>query len=303
MGFRLWRRMKVAPGVHLNLSKSGLSTSFGPRGAKFTVGSKGTRQTVGIPGTGLFYTQTQGSNSKKQAQPQQQPTHARSLDLGFFESLTTPSEEKSFIEGCKCLIDSESEGAYQYFSKSAELADSAFMAGIIAFKLERNNEAVQYLSMALEKQGQLGTLLNKYGIQAGVNLPITDEIVAFIESDYRGVLLALTEVYQAQGNLESAKQCLFALRKIEPEDVLIKLSLVEIYFDRATDKNQLKAILNITQGIENESPIHAAVLLYRARALRMLGLNDASREILTATLRKKKDRSPDLMLALRYEHN
>ena len=39
MGFRFWRRIKIAPGVTLNLSKSGGSLSFGPRGAKFTVGS------------------------------------------------------------------------------------------------------------------------------------------------------------------------------------------------------------------------------------------------------------------------
>ncbi|RLC08862.1 MAG: DUF4236 domain-containing protein, partial [Deltaproteobacteria bacterium] len=41
MSFRFWRRIKIAPGVTLNLSKSGGSLSFGPRGAKFTVGSRG----------------------------------------------------------------------------------------------------------------------------------------------------------------------------------------------------------------------------------------------------------------------
>jgi len=43
MAFRFWRRIKIAPGVTLNLSKSGGSLSFGPRGAKFTVGSRGKR--------------------------------------------------------------------------------------------------------------------------------------------------------------------------------------------------------------------------------------------------------------------
>ena len=54
MSFRFWRRIKIAPGVTLNLRKWGGSLSFGPRGAKFTVGSRGRRATVGIPGTGLF---------------------------------------------------------------------------------------------------------------------------------------------------------------------------------------------------------------------------------------------------------
>ncbi|RLB90929.1 MAG: DUF4236 domain-containing protein [Deltaproteobacteria bacterium] len=57
MSFRFWQRVKIAPGVTLNLSKSGGSLSFGPRGARFTVG-RGKRAMMGIPGTGLFYTTT-----------------------------------------------------------------------------------------------------------------------------------------------------------------------------------------------------------------------------------------------------
>ena len=60
MGLRFWRRKKIAPGVTLNLSKSGVSVSVGPPGAKVTVGPKGTRSTVGIPGSGLHYTRSRG---------------------------------------------------------------------------------------------------------------------------------------------------------------------------------------------------------------------------------------------------
>jgi len=56
---RFWRRFKIFPGVWLNISKSGISFSFGVRGAKYTVSKKGRRRfTVGIPGTGLFHTHT-----------------------------------------------------------------------------------------------------------------------------------------------------------------------------------------------------------------------------------------------------
>ena len=57
MGYaRLFRRMRLAPGVSLNLSGSGPSLSLGVRGAHVTLGRRGVRRTVGIPGTGLFYT-------------------------------------------------------------------------------------------------------------------------------------------------------------------------------------------------------------------------------------------------------
>lgn len=59
MPVRFQRRIKIVPGVSLNISKNSLSTSFGQRGAHVTVGSKGTRSTLGLPGTGLSYTSYQ----------------------------------------------------------------------------------------------------------------------------------------------------------------------------------------------------------------------------------------------------
>lgn len=58
MGFRFSRRIRLIPGVRLNLSKSGVSTSIGGRGAWLTFGKRGTRATVGLPGTGLSYSTT-----------------------------------------------------------------------------------------------------------------------------------------------------------------------------------------------------------------------------------------------------
>lgn len=56
MSLRFWQRIRLAPGVTLNLSKSTASLSFGPRGAKYTVSPRGNRATLGLPGSGLFYT-------------------------------------------------------------------------------------------------------------------------------------------------------------------------------------------------------------------------------------------------------
>lgn len=58
MGLRFRRTIKLFPGVRLNLSKSGVSTSVGVRGVHVTVGHGKTRTTVGIPGSGLSYTET-----------------------------------------------------------------------------------------------------------------------------------------------------------------------------------------------------------------------------------------------------
>src|SRR5438445_13803538 len=63
MGFRFYRRVRLFPGVSVNLSRSGASLSVGVRGAHVTVGRRGVTRTVGLPGTGLFYTSRTGTQT------------------------------------------------------------------------------------------------------------------------------------------------------------------------------------------------------------------------------------------------
>jgi hypothetical protein len=67
MGFRFHRSVRLLPGVRLNFSKSGVSTSIGTRGAWLTFGRKGTRTTVGLPGTGISYTHTSSAHEHQDA--------------------------------------------------------------------------------------------------------------------------------------------------------------------------------------------------------------------------------------------
>ncbi|WP_025785375.1 DUF4236 domain-containing protein [Sporosarcina sp. D27] len=83
MGFRFQKRIKIAPGVRLNISKSGVSTSLGRRGASITVGKRGVRANVGIPGTGISYSEQLTSKRSKRPQhsasqvaPETKPAHS-----------------------------------------------------------------------------------------------------------------------------------------------------------------------------------------------------------------------------------
>ena len=55
MAFRFRKSVKIMPGVRLNFSKSGVSTSLGGNGATINLSSRGTRHTVGFPGSGLSF--------------------------------------------------------------------------------------------------------------------------------------------------------------------------------------------------------------------------------------------------------
>jgi Protein of unknown function (DUF4236)/Bacterial SH3 domain len=55
MGFRFRQSVQLFPGVRLNFSRSGISTTIGVRGAGVTIGPRGTYANVGLPGSGLSY--------------------------------------------------------------------------------------------------------------------------------------------------------------------------------------------------------------------------------------------------------
>lgn len=69
MGLRYRKQIKVAPGVKLNVSKSGISTSVGKRGATMNFSGRGTKATVGIPGSGISYSKQLTKKKKPAADP------------------------------------------------------------------------------------------------------------------------------------------------------------------------------------------------------------------------------------------
>jgi len=93
MAFRLFRRIKIAPGITLNLSKSGLSASAGVRGARVTLGPRGVRRTVGVPGTGISYTDSSSTNSR----PRRSRSSTRPTD-------DEAHEQVSSAQGCLTII-------------------------------------------------------------------------------------------------------------------------------------------------------------------------------------------------------
>lgn len=66
-GWNYRRRVKIAPGVTLNFSRKGVSTSVGPKGARLTYGKHGTYLNTSIPGTGLYRRQKIGGTVKNQS--------------------------------------------------------------------------------------------------------------------------------------------------------------------------------------------------------------------------------------------
>lgn len=264
-----------------------------------------------MPGTGLWYTEklgekkgrshSSGGSRREFLAPTAAVPPEERLTLGFFKRLFTPQEEEDLVDGMREVVLGDPEKAYSFFVKAAHLADAAFMAGMMALKLNRLNLAEGHLRRALEMSASLGEHFHKYELTITIDLPITERVCAQIAPKPRGIRLALAEIHQTQGRWEEAASDLRELQAEHPEDLIIILSLCEILVEEFGDAEACHEVVKLAEGIENESEIEAAILLWKGKALRILGLSRAARDVLSSAFRRKRDRSDKLLQAIRYE--
>ena len=302
MSFRFWRRVRLAPGVTLNLSKSTASLSLGPRGAKYTISPRGNRATAGIPGTGLFYSvHDRNAGRGRNSTPTAAIPQRDRLKLGFFQRLMTPADEKQFVDGIRALNNGDTETALAALEGAAEHPDAAWMAGMLRLRQEQFDKAKAHFHTALSGLGTLGKLFEKYSIAAQSSLPITPEIVAHVLPRERGTRLALVEIAQLEGDSRTAMHHIERLLEIDPADPIVLLSFAELALEQGNDKAVWDRVVRLTAAVENETPVDTAILLYRARALVAMDMPAAAVDVFTLANRRRKDRPQDLLLQIRYE--
>ncbi|WP_170270329.1 DUF4236 domain-containing protein [Heliorestis acidaminivorans] len=299
MSFRFFKRIKIAPGVTMNLSKSGPSFSFGPQGMRYTVGSKGTRTTLGLPGTGLYYTKAKSwaSQRSERTTPSRQGTPGS--ELGFFQQMLLSTEEKHYLAGLQALLSNDYGGAYEAFQKIEHLADGSFMCGYIAIGRQQYEQAEYFFQKC--QPWQLGQISNKINPNLELLLDITEYIEAPIRIDERGLALCFVEAYQRQGKVKEAIAKLNALWEHNSSDKVLCLSLVEVVtMAERAEQALLNDVVEMTKTVVNDEPIDTNILYLRAYALYRLHLTDGAIQQLSAIVRKKKDRPPSLLLDIRY---
>lgn len=86
MGFSYRKRISILPGVKVNISKSGVSTSIGGNGYTANISKRGIKQTLSIPGTGISYSK----NHKRSANRASVSIEAiDESDAEYFNSITS----------------------------------------------------------------------------------------------------------------------------------------------------------------------------------------------------------------------
>src|SRR5687768_4917622 len=267
-GFQFRKSFQLLPGVRLNISKTGASLSLGPQGAHITTGRRGTYFNLDLPGSGAYYRRKLDtkSDSNKDGENNDSDT-PENLDVGFWGRLTIPSDELALVEALKALAAGDEDRALENARNAVHLADGAFLAGFLLFKRGEFEAAVGAFKQALAAADQLGNYAGKYELDLDVELPVTEAINVHISPSREGVLLALAECHQNLGLTELAIENLQELQRQHPQDLVVRLSLAELLDQTYPDANSVQQeIVALAEDIHNESPVHAALMYYRASA-------------------------------------
>ena len=156
---RFRRSMKLAPGVRMSVSKTGLGLSAGVTGARYSVHSTGRRtRTVGVPGTGVSHVTTLTGSGASRSRSQSAPAPARSaIDVLPKPGWLSGKAEKRYHEGIHAYIAGDHARSLAAMQECLAADPSAvsphLFAAISIGKLNNTREA---LAIARECRTLLG---------------------------------------------------------------------------------------------------------------------------------------------------
>lgn len=230
--------------------------------------------------------------------PRSQPRH-RAVDrlaLGPRERQSLTLEEREFIDGCRAVVQGADQEALVHLRNASRLADGAFLAGLVALKLNRFEEAAEYLSSIIDRERELDRYISRFGITVKVRLAITDEVLTLVEPDIRGVLLALSQAYMKEMRWRDALVQLERLRRIDPYDTAARLAMVEWLLKVLPEERaSCEEVIHLTEDVEADSAHDVGLLLNRARVLAKLGRYREARNAYDLVLCSAKVRNPKLL--------
>ena len=107
MGIRFRKRVKLLPGVTLNFSKSGISTTIGTKGASVNIGKNGVYGNAGIPGTGIYMREKIAGGKKAKTKTHTHTTYnnidtSNCIKTNIPETCTPKTDNFAF--GCMTII-------------------------------------------------------------------------------------------------------------------------------------------------------------------------------------------------------
>jgi hypothetical protein len=272
------KSIKLAPGVRMTFSKSGVGYSAGGKGYRVTKrASGGMTRTVSVPGTDLSHTQTiasgAGTRSSRQAA---QPVAPPPPKPGLF----APRAEKELFE----VVQRQDWGRLSALGVAHPEWRPliASLDGIFALASDDRRRAQELLEFAFASgvDPAAHPFVQRYVATASIKLDIASGVNAELPLDRQAIGLALAEIRQAAGDTSGAIEIVEQLEPTTPAAV----SLAELNLEAERPHE----VIAMTNGVANEDDATALLCVFRGAALRQTGAQGASLEALKEALRSRK---------------
>jgi tetratricopeptide (TPR) repeat protein len=288
VGFRIRKSLRVAPGVRLNVSRSGVGMSAGVKRARYAVHSSGRRTTmIGNPIFGVGYMH-QSSSRRGARRPSKAAPSSVAPPRPRKPGLFAPRGEKQLYKAVK---DSDVQAIRRVGDEHPDFRLPSYsLAGLMLLDSEAP-EAERLLdeAFATGKDPAADKFISSY-TYTRLELPIAQGVTAELPVNRDAVGLALAELRQEHGDLEGA---IDVVEQLEPT-TYAAVSLAELY----AQTGRWEDVIELTEGIENEDDATALLCVFRGEAFRHQGFHDAAHETLKMALRSRSRAAPIRHLAL-----
>lgn len=281
MGFRMRKSFRVAKGVRVNLSKSGIGVSAGVKGARYSVHSSGRRTTsVGIPGTGLGYVSSKGggrrsSGSRSAASQPIAMVPPRPAKPGLF----APKGEKELYKAIKSGMDIAAIDQVAQLYPSHR--NQAFALAAIK-RLENDQEPDVAIEQLQEVFGSgydpaSDDFSQKYLSFISLSVGIPNHPVASLPFSKALLAISLSGTLLKQDRQQEALELGQYLR----DSIAGQILLAELYDSCGlSDK-----VLESTDNLDNTDDASMLLIILRGKALAKQGYTDAALEAFKEALR------------------
>ncbi len=288
MGFRIRKSIRLAPGVRMTFSKSGIGYSFGVKGYRVTHRADGRIQrTASIPGTGLSYVTTSGGGGRHASQAaashaapvRRSPPPAPPVPRPLKPALLAPKGEKELYHALETRDAAAMERVAQEHPDVALAAET--LAGALELSAGDNTRAKTVLEwvFATGRDPAADAFLRKY-VSFELQLHVATGVTASLPLARDTIGLALAELEQATGDVARA---IDVVEQLEPT-TYTALSLAELY----TVAGRYDEVVSLTDGIANQDDATALLCVFRGIALREQGHLDAACDAFREALKSKR---------------
>jgi len=275
MGFRIRKSIKVAPGIRLNLSKTGIGTSVGGDYGRVSVHSSG-RNTfatrTGVPGITYMRSIKKHPDQEGDAPPPPPlPDEVRLKKPGMF----APAGEKALYEA---VMKQDRALARAAGDEHAEVRLAGYTLAGLWMMQDDPAQAMTLLQWVMDSGGEPANdaFVQQY-LATNMELGLAEGVTAEFPICREAVGLSLAELLQDAGRVPDA---INLVEGMEPTGHTA-VSLAELY----VLDGDWQQVIALTEGLANQDDATALLLAYRGVAFRETGVPDAAIEAFKLALR------------------